>query len=206
MIKIAHAVKTLVDAKKAIGTNYDLLETDISQNIVSGKFVIQHNGITGKLGIGQNLDDLLKSEFKNKLVLDLKHAKYSLNYQRKINKLLKEEKIKNLKITGIDLRIISQIAKENNAEIYYGFLNNKSIKSFFNNLPYLYKPSGFSIKAELINKNLVQNLKSKFPKSKIWAWTVNGTEETKRLTNLKVDGIITDNWKISPLTQKKVKS
>lgn len=198
MIKIAHAVKTLVDAKKAIESNYDLLETDISQNIVSGKFVIQHNGITGKLGIGQNLDNLLKSEFKNKLVLDLKHAKYSLNYQRKICRLLKEKKIKNLKITGIDLRIISEIARENNAEVYYGFLNKKSISNFEKLAPLLYKPSGFSIKSELINKNLVQSLKSQFPKAQVWAWTVNNQAEIKRLQKLKIDGIISDNWKRSP--------
>jgi len=195
VIKIAHAVKTLTDAKKAIESSFDLLETDISQNILSGKFVIQHNGITGKLGIGQNLDNLLNSKFRNKLVLDLKHAKYSLNYQRKLNNLLKEEKVKNVKITGLDLKIISEIAKENNGEVYYGFLNNKSINLFFNSLTQIYEPSGFSIKAELVNKDLVQKLKSKFPKAQIWAWTVNYQTEIKRLQKLKVDGIITDLWR-----------
>lgn len=198
MIKIAHAVKNLAEAKKAVDFGCDLLEVDISQNIVSGKFVIQHNGITGKLGIGQNFNDLLKSEFKNKLVLDLKHAKYSLNYQRKLNNLLKKEETKSPKITGLDFKIISKIAKVNNAEAYYGFLNKKSISYFEKLASLLYKPAGFSIKSELIDGNLIKNLKSKFPKAQIWAWTVNDQIQTKRLEKLKVNGIITDNWKRSP--------
>jgi glycerophosphoryl diester phosphodiesterase len=195
VIQVAHAIKTLKDAEEAVKFGCSLLEVDISQNIINGTFVIQHSGIKGKFGIGKNIDDLLSSKFRNKLVLDLKHAKYSLNYQKKINNLFKEDKIKNAKITGIDLKIISEIARENNAEVYYGFLNDKSIKLFFNNLPYLYKPSGFSIKSELINQDLIKKLKAKFPKARIWAWTVNDQAETKRLEKLKVDGIITDLWK-----------
>jgi len=195
MIFIAHAIKTLKEAKKATAFGCSLLEVDVSQNILNGKFLVQHHGLKGKLGIGSSLSDILKSPFANRLVLDLKHAKYSLNYLGKFNKFIKWEKVGNLKITGIDLKIISGIARKNNAEVYYGFLNKKSTLSFQKNASMLYKPSGFSIRKNLIDQKLIRSLKSNYPKSEIWAWTVNDKEEIGRLKNLGVDGIITDLWK-----------
>lgn len=192
---IAHSIETLNDAKKAVDYKCNLLEFDVSQNIFSGKFVIQHSGLKGKLGIGQNLDELLNSQYVNRLVFDLKHAKYSLNYSNKFNKFLTKKKIKDLKLTGIDLKIISEIAKQNHAEVFYGFLNSKSINTFWQQSSILYKPAGFSIKSNLINEKLIDKLKSKYPKAQIWAWTVDSKDEVEKLKKLKIDGIVTNNWR-----------
>lgn len=191
---IAHAVKNLQDAQNADMSGCNLLEIDVSQNIITSNFVIQHNGIKGKFGIGKNLNNILNSRYNSKLILDLKHAKYSLNYQRKICKLLKKEKVKNLRITGIDLKIISQIGRVNNAKVYYGFLNKKSLQTFQKLTSKLYEPYRFSIKSKMIDEKLVQKLKSQNPNTEIWAWTVNDMAETKRLMKMEIDGIITDNW------------
>lgn len=193
MIYVAHNINTPNEAEIATKSDCNLLEVDISQNIFTSNFVIQHDGLKGKLGIGYKLDDLINSDYKENLILDLKLAKYSINYERKIDELLKRLRIKNLRLTALDLEISSRIAEQNNAEIYYGILNEKSLKKAFRLASALYNPN-FSIKHKLIDKNLIKTLKTKFPQCKIIAWTVNDMAETKRLMKMEIDGIITDNW------------
>ncbi len=195
MQKIAHAVQNLDEAQKAIDYGCDLLEIDISQNMFTGNFLIQHDAIKGKFGIGKNLLEILNSQFKEKLVLDLKAVKYSPDFGRKFANLVGSAKIKNLILTSIDLKASSKIAQETNAEIYYGFINNKSINYFWKISSLLYKPAGFSVKSSLIDKDLIRRLKSTHPKSQIWAWTVNDGDEIKRLEKIGIDAVITDNWR-----------
>ncbi len=52
-----------------------------------------------------------------------------------------------------------------------------------------------TVNKDLMDKDLIPHLKSDYPTSEIWAWTVNDLKEMQRLEKLKVNGIITDNWK-----------
>ena len=193
---IAHAVKNPLEAKKAIQFGCDFLEIDLSQNIFTGKFVLQHDALKGIMGIGKNPSSLLGTQLKEKLVIDLKAVKYSPSFSRKFSELIKPLKIKNLRLTSIDLRASSKIAQENNAEIYYGFLNKRSVDYFWQISKSLYKPAGFSIRKDLICEDLVKNLKTHYPKSEIWVWTVDDKNEMEKLEHLGVEAVVTDNWKI----------
>lgn len=195
MIKIAHAVQTQKDAKIAKEKGYKFLEVDVAKRIVFTKFTIQHGAIPDKLGFGPKLETLLSSKYRSMLLLDIKLANYSLRFTSRICKLLALSKIKSLRVSGTDWHIVSNICQNNNLFAFYTLKNKKDLSKFKKISLNLKKPAGFSAKAGLINKELIRILKSDYPKSEIWAWTVNDPEEVKRLADLKVDGIITDLWR-----------
>lgn len=194
---IAHATNTPQLATKALGDKIDFLEVDVSQRIIFSKFTTQHHGVLGKFGIGSKLELLFDNKFRNKLFLDLKHAKFSHNFITKLSNLLKESKIKNARICGFDWQVISVICKKNKLLPFYSIYMEKDLKKIKKLMAFIEKPAGFSIYYKIINKKVINYLKETFGKKvEIWAWTVNDKRSSKKLTKLGVDGIITDNWSL----------
>lgn len=195
MILIAHGVKNKNDAKFALKKGYNYLEIDVAKRIIFTKFTIMHGAIPGKLGFGPTLETLLTSKYKSKLFLDIKHASYSFRFTSRIVKLLELNKSQGIKICGPDWKVISNICRQTHAYPFYTLKDKNSFKKINQILPHIYKPSGFSINYKLIDEFLVRSLKSDYPNAQIWAWIVNHNDEVQRLQKLKIDGIITDNWR-----------
>ncbi len=191
---VAHKIINIDQAENAVAAGIDFLEVDVAKRIIFSKFTTQHNAIAGKLGLGKPIEPLLSNGFTKKLYLDIKQASYSLTFVDRFCELLKRYNIKNIRICGRDWQIISKICLKNNLLPFYTIDRKEDLKELITLLPKLFKPAGFSVRHSLINKYLIDYLKSIYPKSEIWAWTVNNSSEAKRLIVLGVDGIISDEW------------
>jgi glycerophosphoryl diester phosphodiesterase len=191
---IAHAIKNLEEAKDALKSSADLLEVDVAKRIIFSKFTTQHHGIKGKFGIGENLEPLLSVVPQDKLLLDIKHAASSLTFTEKLSELLTSHNIKNARICGLDWEIISKVCEKTGCLAFYTIKEVKDIKKLEKILPKLASPAGFSIRHNLIDEELIRNLRSDHTTSELFAWTVNNQSEIKRLEKLGIDGIITDEW------------
>lgn len=190
---IAHAVKDRGTASTALKKGVDFLEIDISKRLFFSKFIIQHNVLIGALGLGPIVDNLLTAELRAKAFLDLKVTPKTSIYTKKLILLLKKLKVKNIKMCGHNWQLISKICHENKSQPFYTLKNKRSLEKFKRQLHILKKPAGFSVHYKLIDKKFMKEFKKK--SVEIWAWTVNDIQEIQRLAELKVDGIITDEWR-----------
>jgi len=193
---IAHGIKSLPEAKKAIRAGVDFLEIDVSKRFFFNKFCAQHNSLMGIFGIGQVLETLLTAEVRSRAFLDLKPVSYRNSFTHKFAELLLKIGAKNAKVCGHDWQMLSNLSDDINTKPYYTIKNLAGLKKLKKIIKELKKPRGFSIKHNLIDKSLIRRLKSEYPTSELWAWTVNEIKEVKRLKKLGVDGIITDEWEI----------
>ncbi|OGD88307.1 hypothetical protein A3D04_00160 [Candidatus Curtissbacteria bacterium RIFCSPHIGHO2_02_FULL_40_16b] len=191
---IAHGINNIKDAKKALMSGVDFVEVDVSKRIFFNKFTTQHNGLMGILGFGPMLETLLTAEIRSRAFFDLKPVSYRSSFTHKLIELLLKCGVKNAKICGHDWQMLSNLSHKVNAKPYYTIKNLQGINKLKTMVRQLKKPRGFSIKHNLITKSLVRHLKSDYPTSELWAWTVNDLKEANRLAKLDVDGIITDNW------------
>ncbi len=191
---IAHGIKNPQEARQALRASVDFLEVDASKRLILTKFTTQHHGIKGKLGIGESLEPILSAISPNKLFLDIKHANSSLTFTKKFSDLLIDHHIKNARICGLDWQIISEVCQKTGCLPFYTLAKEEDFKKLKKKLAKLIYPRGFPIRHSLIDKSLIVYLKSIYPRSGIWVWTVNDIEESKRLEKLGVDGIITDQW------------
>ena len=191
---IAHGIKSLPEAKEAIRAGVDFLEIDVSKRFFFNKFCAQHNGLMGIFGLGPILETLLTAEVRSRAFLNLKPVSLRNSFTHKFAELLTKTGVKNARICGHDWQMLSNLSNDINTRPYYTIKNLAGLKKLKTIITQLKKPRGFSIKHHLIDKSLVRHLKSDYPLSEIWAWTVNDIAEAKRLAELKVDGIITDEW------------
>lgn len=191
---IAHGIKNLKEAKSALAAGVDFLEIDVSKRIFFNKFTAQHNGILGIFGIGPILETLFTTEIRSRAFLDLKSVSYRNSFTHKLAELLIKLGVKNARICGHDWKMISKICLANSAHPFYTLKNKRSLEKFRRQLQFLKKPAGFSVHYKLIDKKFMKEFRKK--SMQIWAWTVNDLKEAKRLAELKVDGIITDEWSL----------
>ncbi len=198
---IAHKIENIPQAKKALAAGANFVEIDVAKRIIFTKFTTQHHGIKGKFGIGENLESILSAVPPYKLLLDIKHANLSFTFVKKLSGLLTVNNIKNARICGRDWQIISQICQKTTCLPFYTISTAGDVRKLKILLSKLASPAGFSVRRNLVDEELIRDLKSlprgktdNFPTSKLWAWTVNEIKEAKRLQKLGVDGIITDEW------------
>ncbi len=182
----------VIDAKKALDAGADFVEVDVNKRFLFPKFVIEHNGIKGKLGIGPLLASIFIKNVQGKLFLDLKHANISRNFAQKLSISLKNLRVKNVRVCGYDWKIISQVCKDNNLLPFYSISDSIHLKEIEKALLNLEKPAGFSVYFSLLTQDVIKQLKKH---GEIWAWTVDDPQIAKDLVKLGVDGIITNNWR-----------
>lgn len=193
---IAHGIKSLPEAKRALRAGVDFLEIDVSKRFFFNKFTAQHNSIMGIFGIGPILETLLTAEVRSRAFLDLKPVSYRNSFTLKFSELLLKIGAKDTKICGHDWQMLSNLSRDINAKPYYTIKNVQGYKKLKTMVKKLKKPRGFSIKYNLITKPLIRRLKSDYPTSELWVWTVNDLSEANRLALLGIDGIITDEWEM----------
>lgn len=135
---------------------------------------------------------LYNIELKNSLKYD---NVYNAPPQELVDAVLEVVKSKNLSINryyiqSFDMRPLQYIKKKY-PKIIIGFLTDDKKSTFDENieklgfLPHVYSPQYSLVTADLITKAHAKNVR-------VVPWTVNTTEEVKRLIDLGVDGIITD--------------
>lgn len=196
---IAHAVKNAEDGKLAIKLGVSCLEVDISKQWLTAKFVIQHDGIKGCLGIGPEINTISIPALKDKLYLDLKHVAFHLTYGNKFKNLLTKLNLQHARIGGKDWQLLSKLAKDNDLLPFYTMETKEDVYNVKKIIPRLTPAAGFCVYYKRLNENLVKELKSKplgNDKTQIWAWTVNDVQTAKKLADIGADGIITDKFKL----------
>lgn len=179
----------------AISAGVDFVEIDVSKRLLFNKFCAQHNTLMGIFGFGRILETLLTAEVRSRVFLDLKPVSLRNSFTHKFIELLAKTDVKNARVCGHDWQMLSKLSERVNTRPYYTIKNSNGFKKLKTMIKELKKPHGFSVKHNLISRPLIQRLKSDYPLSEIWAWTVNNIEESKRLEKLGVDGIITDEWR-----------
>ena len=70
-------------AKRAIKIGCNYVEIDIAKQFIVPRFVIRHNGVLGKLGIGESINKLLDKNIQENLYLDLKLTFLSITFKRR---------------------------------------------------------------------------------------------------------------------------
>lgn len=191
---IAHGITDPKIARYAISKGVDFVEIDVSKRILSNRFTAQHNSFMGILGLGPILETLLTKEIRARAFLDLKPISYRESFTIKLAELLVKLSVKEVKICGHNWTMLSLLTKRIEAKPYYTIKNQKSLQKFKQVMSKLTKPVGLSVKHDLIDKKLMEFVRNLPAGRQVWAWTVNDIAETKRLIELGVDGIITDNW------------
>lgn len=191
---IAHGIKSLPQAKKAIRAGVDFLEIDVSKRFFGNCFTAQHNSLMGIFGLGPVLETLLTAEVRSRAFLDLKPVSYRNSFTHKFSELLLKIGVQDAKICGHDWQMLSKLSDDINAKPYYTIKNVQGLKKLKSMVKELKKPRGFSVKHDLIDKNFMAWIQTLHAKSSVWAWTVNDLSEANRLALLGIDGIITDEW------------
>ena len=119
--------------------------------------------------------------------LDLKYRNDKEELAEKVVELIKEYDMQlQCVITSTSLRCLKQV-KEAEEEIRTGYITYGLYPSLYNNTAVDF----FSMKANLVTKNIVNEAHKRG--KKIHVWTVNSRKEIERLQRLGVDNIITDN-------------
>lgn len=192
---IAHGIKSIEEAQKALKAGVDFLEIDVADRFFPPKLHIQHDGIKGKFGIGQDINQFLDPKLKNYLFLDIKHAKYSLGFIKRFIKFVKDKKLKMARVCGSEWGVLWAIHKHSGPQPFYTLNGKNSLKKFKQEYrKLLYRTVGVSVRYTLITKEYIRELRKLAKNIQIWAWTVNDPSEFRRLAKLGVDGIITDEW------------
>jgi len=191
---IAHGITDPKVAKYAISKGVDYLEIDVSKRLLFNRFTAQHNSLLGILGLGPLLESLLTKEIRARAFLDLKPVSYRNNFTLKLADLLVKLSVKEVKICSHNWTMLSLLEKMIKAKPYYTIKDEVGLEKFKTTILNYPKPTGLSVKHNLIDKKLMKFVRNLPANKQVWAWTVNDIEETKRLLYLGVDGIITDNW------------
>lgn len=191
---IAHGIKSLPEARKAIRAGVDFLEIDVSKRFFFNKFCAQHNGLMGIFGLGPILETLLTAEVKSRAFLDLKPVSYRNSFTHKFAELLTKTGVKNARICGHDWQMLSNLSRKINAKPYYTIKNLEGLRKLKEKIKELKKPRGFSVKHDLIDEKFMSWIRTLPAGRQVWAWTVNDLGEANRLALLGIDGIITDEW------------
>lgn len=187
---IAHGVANSREASRAFESGASLAEIDVSLGFPA-RFVIQHQGILGKIGIGQPLESFL-AQNRNRLLLDIKHPRFSLGFAQKLSGILSSLGIKDVSVCGRNWSTVSQVCQANDLPAYYTLENHQSIEAFRKANPRLKPAKGVSVEHSLIDAKFMQEFQQN-RSLRVLAWKVNNREVAKRLEDLKVDALITSS-------------
>lgn len=185
---IAHGIPSLREAKFSIESGVAIAELDVSQSLL-GKFFIQHNGLLGKLGVGESLAEFLNERTEG-LLFDIKHPRLSFNFARGFSQVLISAGIKEAKVCGPDWNTVSQVCERTGFSPYYSLNTPKHVMEFPKKQPELVPAEGLSVHHRLITDRFMSELESGM---KVLAWDVNNRQTASRMHDLGVSAVISSN-------------
>ncbi len=193
---IAHRANDPEMAQKAFDAGFQKCEVDIAKRF-KGRFVLQHQGIKGVLGIGSKVE-ILKF-YKGKLLADLKHTKFSPGFAPRFIEQFNQLDLPGIQLCGFDWKDISDISETGDYESFYTLGRSSDFDLLYNSLPYLNPPAGLSVRHTLLTPERITELSGKVPTSngaplEIMAWRVNDVTRAHQLHEWGVRGFITDNY------------
>ena len=153
----------------------DFAEVDVAKSFFGKEFILQHNGILGKLGIGPGIRPLLGEKYQNKIIFDLKHPKFSFYFNKLFGQMLVKRSFKNAMITSSDWQTVSKIAKIYHYRPFYYLDREKDKNAFIRMLPTLAFPEGVITPVKLINRTWIKKMQKY--QIKLIAWAKNKEEE-----------------------------
>lgn len=172
--------------KRTTGLNKYIWNTtyeEVSSLDAGGWFGIEFAGT--KIPTVRELFELCKGKIM--LNLDLKYRSDSEELAEKVVALIEEYDMQmQCVITSTSLHCLQEV-KEADEEIRTGYITYGIYQSLYQNKAVDF----FSMKANLVTKNIVNEAHKNG--KKIHVWTVNARTEIERLQRLGVDNIITDN-------------
>ena len=184
---IAHGIANSSEAFRAFERGATLAEINVSLGFLT-RLVIQHQGILGALGIGQSLESFL-AQNKDRLLIDIKHPRFSLNFAQKLSAMLSRLGIEEANVCGRNWSTVSQVCEANNLPAYYTLESQHSIDEFRAASQKLRPAEGVSVEHSLIDSDFMGEFQQNRG-LRILAWKVESQDVAKRLEDLKVDAMI----------------
>ncbi|KMT23260.1 glycerophosphodiester phosphodiesterase [Clostridium cylindrosporum] len=135
------------------------------------------------------LKEVIKfSKDKTKLIIEMKHDNnINSNIEEKVVNLVKTNKIENQCIIASSNKEILRRVKELDSKIVTCFMTKVTYSKFYD-LDYI---DIYGIESNFVNKNVVNNIHERG--KQVFVWTINEQSLIKKMIDLKVDSIITDN-------------
>lgn len=188
---IAHGANSLAKIDKAFKDGADLVEVDVSKQVFTNRFVAQHQGIWGKFGIGQNLEEILVNIPQEKIIFDIKHPQFTPSFAEKFDALLKKFKFNNVIFASDNLEVLKKLA---NFEIYKLYFLVEDDKNLHKLAKLKNRWKGNSFGAIIVPKFLDRADFSKLTKDnlKIFVGPINNVDKFQKAAKIGVEGIITD--------------
>jgi len=188
---IAHGANSLENIEKAFSRGADFVEVDVSKQVFTTRFVAQHQGILGKIGIGKKLEQILSKIPQEKIIFDIKHPQFTPSFAGKFHQLLEKFNFKRANIVSDNWSVLLKLANKGDYRIYFLVESQQNLEQLI------------AIREELKNKNFGVIIGGKFLNYaklaplmrngiQIFAGIVNDIDLFKRSQELGVEGVITD--------------
>ena len=173
-------LKRITGVKKNV---YDLTYNQLEKLKVSGIY----SGTYIETNIPTLEEVLERYQGKTKLNIELKPTQYDKNYVDKVIELIKKYNFENnCMVASMNKSIIEEVKeKDSNITILY----NMAVAE--GDITKLTKIDNYSVDQSYITDSLIKNVHSK--NKLIFAWTVNDPDTIRKLADLGIDNIITDD-------------
>ncbi len=194
LLIIAHAANSQEKLTKDLKWA-NLAEVDVAQPILGQNLIVQHNGLLGKLGIGQSLASMLKSSPGNKILFDLKHPLPITQFAKKFLHILQEANVQTCQVTSNNWRILAQLAAIAPCQTFYYLKSEKDKQRLFTLLPHMGHLTGVVIPAKNFSKSWLKKIAKH--NLKIIVANCQNEAEVEHLANLGVYAVILNQPPIS---------
>lgn len=191
---IAHGANTLAKIEKAFAAGANLVEVDVSKQVFTSRFVAQHQGVLGKFGIGENLEEILAKIPAEKIIFDIKHPQFTPSFAEQFDKLLKKYNFTKASLSSDNFQVLEKLSNLANYKIYFLVENEDNVEKLLTlKNRWKNKNFGVSISTKFINRIDLGKIHQNG--LEIFVGPINDYEILKQVLNLEIDGIITDNLK-----------
>lgn len=185
---IAHAANSYKMVRQVLKWA-DLAEVDVAQNIFNGQFLLQHQGILGKFGIGNLIRPILATKLEDKILYDLKHPQWSVNFADKFVELIINRGLEKIIIVSDHWPTLVHLSRKYQFRTFYYLAKEEDKQKFIKLLPKINFPEGVVLKGTMIDKRWLKKMERY--RLKVIANGIKSQEEKERLQAFGIYGLIT---------------
>ena len=187
---IAHAANSYKKIRATLKWA-DLVEVDVAQNIFSGNFLLQHQAVLGKFGIGSPIRPILAAKLQDKILYDLKHPQWSLNFVDKFAELIINRSLEKIIIVSDHWPTLGYLSQKYQFKAFYYLAKEEDKQKFIKLLPKISFPEGIVLASAMIDKRWLKKMQRY--KLKVIVNGGENEEEVNRLAVLGIYALITNN-------------